>query len=83
VSTISQSTQLPTEVLLASYQVAHRFAKSKKSQTISEKLPLPAAIDLVRAMTEGASFKLPHLLPLQEKENKIDLACDGSLKKKF
>lgn len=39
---------------LASYKVAHRVVQCKKSNTIAEKLVLPAAINMVNAM--GATY---------------------------
>ena len=41
----------------------HRIAKSKKLHTISEELILPAAIDLVSMMVNGATQQL-ELIPL-------------------
>jgi len=43
VSIISQFTQPPTKGLVASFQVAHRLAKSKKPHAIAEEVILAAA----------------------------------------
>jgi len=63
VSTISQTTQLPTKVSLAPYQVVHKIAKSKKRHTIGEKLILPATIDHCKYVDIGAAQQLK-MLPL-------------------
>jgi hypothetical protein len=44
--------------LLASYKVAHRIAKCKKSHRIAEELILPAAVDMVNIMIGESSGKL-------------------------
>ena len=63
VSTISQFTHLPSKTFLASYQVAHRIAKCKKSHTIAEELILPAAVDIATTMIGvGAAQKLKLVL---------------------
>ena len=64
-STISKFTQLSSKALLASYQVAHRIVKCKKPHTIAEGLILPAAVDLVGTMIEGAAKKLK-MVPLSD-----------------
>ena len=64
-STISKFTQLSSKALLASYQVVHRIVKCKKPHTIAERLILPAAVDLVGTMIEGAAEKLK-MVPLSD-----------------
>ena len=60
--TISKFTQLSSKALLASYQVMHRIVKCKKPHLIAEGLILPAAVDLVDTMIEGAAEKLKMVL---------------------
>ncbi|XP_067131393.1 zinc finger BED domain-containing protein 5-like [Centruroides vittatus] len=48
---------IPNNALLASYKVAYRVAKCKKTHTIAEQLILPAAVDLVNIMI-GSEFGL-------------------------
>ena len=49
----------PTKTQLASYKVAYRIAKCKKSHTIVEELVLAAALDLVSTMIgESVAQKL-------------------------
>ena len=61
-STISKFTQLSSKALLTSYQVVHRIVKP---HTIAEGLILPAAMDLVGTMIEGAAEKLK-MMPLSD-----------------
>lgn len=45
---ITQQVSEPNNALLASYKVAYRVARSKKSHIIPEQLILPAALDMKR-----------------------------------
>ena len=45
--TFNKLVSVPSNALLASYQVSYRIAKCKKPHTIGETLVLPAAIDMV------------------------------------
>jgi hypothetical protein len=51
---------IPSNVLLASYKVAHTstIAKCKKPHTITEELILPAAVDMVDIMIGESAGKL-------------------------
>jgi hypothetical protein len=55
---------IPSNVLLASYKVAHRIAKCKKPHTIAEELILPAPVDMVNIMIGGSTWKLLSKVPL-------------------
>jgi hypothetical protein len=50
--------------LLASYNVAHIFAKCKKPHTLAEELILAAAVDMVNIMIGGSTGKLLSKVPL-------------------
>ena len=64
----------PAKAQLASFKVAYRIAKCKKSHTIAEKLVLPAALDLVSTMIgESAAQKLK---PVQLSNNTISRRSD-------
>jgi hypothetical protein len=54
---------MPSNVLLASYKVAHRITKCKKSHTIAEELILPAAVDMVNIMIDESPGKLLSKVP--------------------
>jgi len=48
---------IPSNALLASYEIAHRIAKCNEPHTITEELSLPAAVDMVNLMIcESAGF---------------------------
>ena len=68
-STISKFTQLSSKALLASYQMAHRIVKCKKPHAIAEGLILPAAVNFLGTMIEGAAEKLK-MVPLTD-----DIMC--------
>ena len=59
-STISKFTQLSSKALLV-----HRIVKCKKPHAIARGLILPAAVDLVSTMIEGAAEKLK-MVPLSD-----------------
>lgn len=44
-------TTVPSNVLLASFKVAHRIAKCKKPYTVGETLILSAAVDIVSTIS--------------------------------
>uniref|UniRef100_A0A834RDR4 Zinc finger BED domain-containing protein 5 n=1 Tax=Sarcoptes scabiei TaxID=52283 RepID=A0A834RDR4_SARSC len=56
----------PNKGLLASYKVAYRIAKCRKSHIIAEELILPAAIDLVSIMIGEEEAKLLSKVPLSK-----------------
>ena len=68
-STISKFTQLSLKALFGFYQVVHRIVKCKKPHTIAEGLILPAVVDLIGTMIEGAAQKLK-MVPLSD-----DIMC--------
>ena len=49
---------MPNSALLASYKVAYRVAKCKKPRSISEKVILPAAVDMVKFMVGESAGRL-------------------------
>ena len=55
---------IPAKAQLASFKVAHRIAKCKKSRTIAEELILPAAIDLVSTMIGDSAAQELITVPL-------------------
>jgi hypothetical protein len=55
---------IPSNALLASYKVAHRITKCKKSRTIAEELILLAAVGMVNIMIGESAGKLLSKMPL-------------------
>ncbi|XP_072380707.1 SCAN domain-containing protein 3-like [Diabrotica undecimpunctata] len=55
---------IPTKALLASYMVAYRVAKCKKTHTIAEELILPAAANMVIVMIGESAAKEIKNVPL-------------------
>jgi hypothetical protein len=49
---------MPSNVLLASYKVAHRIAKCKKPHTVAEELILLTAVDMANIMISESAGKL-------------------------
>jgi hypothetical protein len=58
---------IPSNASLASYKVAHRYAKYKKPHAIAEELILPAAVDMVNIMLGESAGKLLPKVPLSKK----------------
>jgi hypothetical protein len=57
-STFFKNTSIPTNALIASYNVSYRIAKFKKHHTIAKELILPAAIEIVNIMVGESAGKL-------------------------
>jgi predicted RNase H-like nuclease len=55
---------IPSNALLASCKVAHRFGKRKKPHTIAEEFILPAAVDLMNILIGESAEKLLSKVPL-------------------
>jgi len=60
----SKSLHTPAKAQLASFTVAYRNAKCKKTHTIAEELVLPSARDLVSTMTEESAAQKLKAVPL-------------------
>lgn len=64
--TFKKIVSVPTNAMLASYQVSYRIAKCKKPHTIGETLVLPAAIDMVKTMFGESYAKQLQQVPLSD-----------------
>jgi len=64
--TFKKIVSVPSNALLASYQVSYRIAKCKKPHTIGETLILPAAIDMAKIMFGESYAKQLQQIPLAD-----------------